>query len=180
MIGLERRNRTPNKPVYTSLDSDAEGSESGEEVSDFEVENRVIISDSEEGTDDEVESDEDEDEDMEEEIDYSSDESNKPLRRGRKKRSSSVSKMRKAESSNPKNPKNQKLLTKPTLPQREIIRTNPNSELEKIREKLHVSYVPDDLPGRGDEFDAILEYVSEAIEKGGGECICKYYSHYLL
>jgi hypothetical protein len=177
-----RSRRTPTRPVYThQLDSDSERSGSEEETSEFEVDDnfdshgKAIVSDSER-EDEELETEDendDDDEDMADENECdSSDENNSRLRRGQKK--SFAANKKKEGSSFHKKSKYQKLLIKPSVPLRETSRKNPQSELEQIREMLHVSYIPDDMPGRDSEFLSIYEYVSEAIEKGGGECICEY------
>ncbi|KAJ3194080.1 Origin recognition complex, subunit 1 [Irineochytrium annulatum] len=43
--------------------------------------------------------------------------------------------------------------------------------VEFIREQLHVSHVPEDLPGREEEFANIYQYLKDVIENGGGDCI---------
>ncbi|KAJ3352001.1 Origin recognition complex, subunit 1, partial [Entophlyctis luteolus] len=58
-----------------------------------------------------------------------------------------------------------------TLPKRAEPRTLPVDSLGTVRDLLHVSHVPDHLPGRESEFEQIYSFLASAVEKGGGECM---------
>jgi origin recognition complex subunit 1 len=46
-------------------------------------------------------------------------------------------------------------------------------EFEEATDRLHVSAVPEKLPGREEEFCELYGLLEAAIEEGSGTCICK-------
>ncbi|KAI8144266.1 P-loop containing nucleoside triphosphate hydrolase protein [Fennellomyces sp. T-0311] len=57
------------------------------------------------------------------------------------------------------------------LRRREHERTEPATQYELARERLHVSAVPDSLPCREVEFSDIMGFLESAVESGTGTCV---------
>lgn len=59
----------------------------------------------------------------------------------------------------------------PSIQLREAPISAEQTELELVRERLHVSAVPTSLPCREKEFDNIYSFITGKLEDGCGGCI---------
>ncbi|KAJ3003409.1 UNVERIFIED_CONTAM: Origin recognition complex, subunit 1 [Siphonaria sp. JEL0065] len=153
VVVLSQREGEAGAPDYDSEDSDASDQ---------------FVSDEEEVDDDEESEGDDEDED-EDEDENSDDDDDGDSRPRKKLRTSQKMRVRKPQ-------KTQKTLARinqlrQSMPKRGAARLEPTDNLAKVRELLHVSHVPSDLPCREEQFEDVYTYLVSAVEKGGGDCI---------
>ncbi|KAJ3247618.1 Origin recognition complex, subunit 1 [Chytriomyces hyalinus] len=148
---VARTVKTAKKEARVVLDEAVESDE------DCFVENVESSDDSSSGSEAESESESSSSEDSE----HSEDEENHNTPRKRKRDPSKTTPKKRA------TPRALKV----NLPKRKQARVIATDDYAQMRDLLHVSHVPDDLPCRDSQFEQVYTFLTSAIEKGGGECI---------
>ncbi|KAJ3413620.1 Origin recognition complex, subunit 1 [Chytridiales sp. JEL 0842] len=171
--GKQTRRPVRHSRAETSDESADENGDDDDEANDYDKSDESGVDDTEE---------EEEDSEMESESEEEEDE--KPTLKRKRGRQPAPTKAVSKKPSAKHTPSKKHLLLKYTpskqaraskdptpLPLRQQSRIIPQSDMDRVRENLHVSAVPDNLPCRENELESIYTHLYSSIDNGGGECI---------